>query len=115
MSSCDGSYRVFTSRILARAQDGSTSVEVYPGRLVTFRIRTDFTDISSIAHTLRTAAGEPVLEGDGAFWDGRLGPAGPDPALSQHILDCRMFEPGGMGFTHPLPAGWSRSSRRSRP
>jgi hypothetical protein len=71
---------------------------------VTFRIHTDFTDVSSVAYSLRTAAGAPVTEGDGAFWDGRLGPAGKDP-LSLHILDCRMFESGGMGFTHPLAAG----------
>ena len=45
-----------------------------------------------------------VLEGDGPFWDGQIGPAGKDP-LSRHILDCRMSENGGMGFTHPLPSG----------
>ena len=104
ISSCDGSYRVYTSRDVMTVRKGSTSVHVHPGRLVTFRVDTDFTDISSIAHQLRTTSGNEVTEGDGAFWDGQLGPAGKDP-LSLHVLDCRMFESGGLGFTHPLPPG----------
>jgi len=104
IDSCDGSYRVRAPSPLASVRQGSLSIDVYPGRLVTARIASDFTRVASIAHTLRTASGQRVLEGDGAFWDGKIGPAGKDP-LSRHILDCRMFESGGMGFTHPLEPG----------
>jgi hypothetical protein len=104
IDSCDGSFRVVSPDPIATTQQGATSVQIFPGRLVTARIRTDFARVSSIAHTLRTAGGEPVLEADSPFWDGKMGPAGKDP-LSRHILGCRMFESGGMGFTHPLPPG----------
>ena len=79
-------------------------MEVYPGRLVTARIAVDFTVASIVADSLRTAAGDTVLEGDAEFWDGQLGPAGSDP-MSRHLLGCRMVESGGMGYTHPLPPG----------
>jgi GWxTD domain-containing protein len=104
IDSCDGSYRVRSPAPAASVTRGHTSVDVYPGGLVTARIAVDFAQVASIAHSVRTARGEQVLEGDGAFWDGQIGPAGKDP-LSRHILDCRMFESGGMGFTHPLPSG----------
>ena len=104
IDSCDGSYRIRSPPPAASTKRGHTSVDVYPGGLVTARVATDFAQVASIAHSLRTARGEPVLEGDGPFWDGQIGPAGKDP-LSRHILDCRMFETGGMGFTHPLPSG----------
>ena len=60
--------------------------------------------MASIAERLRTQDGGPVLENDVPIFEGRLGPAGNDP-LSRHLLGCRMFETGGMGFTHPLPPG----------
>ena len=91
-------------RPISVVQNRMTSVEVAAERFVTVRIHTGFTDVASIAHTLRTAGGAAVREGDAAFWDGKIGPAGKDP-LSRHILGCRMFEAGGMGFTHPLPPG----------
>jgi GWxTD domain-containing protein len=104
IDSCDGSFRMVSPAAMATFRVGATSVDVGPERFVTVRIRTDFRDVSSIAHRLRTAGGSAVLEGDAPFWDGQIGPAGKDP-LSRHILGCRMFESGGMGFTHPLAPG----------
>ncbi|HTM04084.1 MAG TPA: GWxTD domain-containing protein [Vicinamibacterales bacterium] len=103
IDSCDGSFRIVSPTPIATIRSGMTSVEVAAERFVTVRIHTGFTDVASIAHTLRTG-GAAVLEADAAFWDGKIGPAGKDP-LSRHILGCRMFETGGMGFTHPLPPG----------
>jgi GWxTD domain-containing protein len=104
IDSCDGSYRVLSPSPLTSVAQGPTFVDVYPAHLVTARIVVDFNKVASIAHSLRSARGEAVLEGDAAFWDGRIGPAGKDP-LSRHFLDCRLFENGSMGFTHPLAPG----------
>jgi GWxTD domain-containing protein len=104
IDSCDGAYRVVSPAPLASVTQGHTSVQVYPGRLVTARIAVDFTSAASVAHNLRTAAGAMVVEGDAAVWDGQFGPAGKDP-MSRHILGCRLFESGGLGYTHPLPPG----------
>jgi hypothetical protein len=65
----------------------------------------DFSQAASVAHSLERPTGEPVPFEEAAMLGmGQLGPAGSDP-LSQHLLTCRMFEPGGMGFTQPLPPG----------
>ena len=104
IQTCDGSYRILSPKPIGEERSGNTSVQVYPWRFATARIRVDFARTSSIAHTLRTAAGAEVLEGDGAFWDGQIGPAGKD-ALALHLLDCRLFDTEGWGFTHPLAVG----------
>ena len=104
VDSCDGSYRVRAPEPTTTFTGTRTTIEVYPARFVTARIAVDFTTTAIVTHKLRTANGQPVLENDAAFWDGQIGPAGADP-LSKHLLGCRMFDPGGMGFTHPLPPG----------
>ena len=102
--SCDGSYRILSPSPIASFKAATTSVDVYPRRFVTVRIPVEFSRVASIAESLRTRDGGPVLENDVPVFEGRLGPAGSDP-LSKHLLGCRMFETGGMGFTHPLPPG----------
>ena len=102
--SCDGSYRILSPLPIASFKAASTVVHVHPRRFVTAWIPVDFSKVASVAERLRTRDGGPVLENDVPIFDGRLGPAGNDP-LSRHLLGCRMFETGGMGFTHPLPPG----------
>jgi GWxTD domain-containing protein len=104
IDSCDGSYRILSPAPIATFKGVTTSVQVYPRGFITAWIPVDFTKATSVEQMLRTTTGEAVLEADQAFFDGQLGPAGNDP-LSKHLLGCRMFEPGGMGFTHPIPPG----------
>jgi GWxTD domain-containing protein len=105
ISACDGSYRIFSPAPIATARGTFTSIQVYPRRFVTVSIAVDFSQAASVAHSLERPTGEPVPFEEAAMLGmGQLGPAGSDP-LSQHLLTCRMFEPGGMGFTQPLPTG----------
>jgi GWxTD domain-containing protein len=113
--SCDGSYRIISPSAIASFQgvnqsprlDGRLShpfVQVFRRRFITVSIPVDFASAASVAWTLRTRSGDPVLENDDPILEGQLGPANNEP-LSKHFLDCRMFGAGGMGFTHPVPAG----------
>jgi GWxTD domain-containing protein len=103
VDSCDGSYRILSPPV-ASFKAGSVSVQVYPGRFVTVRIPVDFSKTASVAQMLRTPNGEPVLENEVPIFELQLGPARNEP-LSKHLLNCRMFETSGMGFTHPIPPG----------
>lgn len=105
IASCDGTYRIFSPAPTATARGTFTSIQVYPRRFVTVSIAVDFSQTASVAHSLERPTGEPVPFEEAAMLGmGQLGPAGSDP-LSQHLLACRMFEPNGMGYTQPLPAG----------
>jgi hypothetical protein len=105
ISSCDGTYRIFSPAPIATTRGTFTSIQVYPRRFVTVSIAVDFAQTASVAHSLERPTGEPVPFEEAAMLSmGTLGPAGRDP-LSQHLLACRMFEPNGMGFTQPLPPG----------
>jgi GWxTD domain-containing protein len=112
VSSCDGSYRIWSPAPIALARGAFTSVQVFPRRFVTVSLTVDFSLTASVAHTLEKPDGEQVPFEEGAMLSaGQIGPAGSDP-LSQHLLGCRMFEPNGMGFTQPLPPGsYTMSSR----
>jgi GWxTD domain-containing protein len=104
ISSCDGSYRIL-SPPLASFEAATTSVQVHPRRFTTASIRVDFSRAVSVGWMLRTRAGEPVLDNDVPILEGQLGPARSNEPLSQHLLGCRMFETGGMGFTRVVPVG----------
>jgi GWxTD domain-containing protein len=105
ISACDGSYRIFSPAPVATTRGTFTTIQVYTGRFVTVSIAIDFSQTASVAHSLERPNGEPVPFEEAAMLSmGQLGPAGSDP-LSQHLLACRMFEPGGMGFTQPMPPG----------
>jgi len=102
--SCDGSYRILSPPPVASFKGISTSVQVYPQGFITAAIPVDFSQAASVAHKLRMRNGSPVAGEYAPIFESQLGPAGNDP-MSQHLLGCRMFETGGMGFTHPLPPG----------
>jgi hypothetical protein len=102
--SCDGSYRIL-SNPSASFKAASTSVRVYPHRFITAHIPVEFSRVVRVAWILRTSAGRPVLENDVSILEGELGPARNNEPLSMHLLACRMFETGGMGFTRVVPAG----------
>ena len=105
IASCDGTYRIFSPAPTATARGTFTSIQVYPRRFVTVTIAVDFSQTSSVAHSLERPSGEPVPFEEAAMLSaGQIGPAGTDP-LSPHLLACRMFEPNGMGYTQPLPPG----------
>jgi GWxTD domain-containing protein len=105
ISPCDGSYRILTPRPLASFEAATTSVQVYPRRLTTALIRVDFSRAVSVGWVLRSSSGEPVLENEVPILEGELGPARNNEPLSQHLLGCRMFDTGGMGFTRIVPVG----------
>jgi GWxTD domain-containing protein len=105
ISSCDGSYRILSPTPLASFREANTSVHVYPRLFTTASIRIDFSRAVSVGWMLRNRAGEPVLDNDVPVLEGELGQARNNEPLSQHLLGCRMFETGGMGFTHILPVG----------
>ena len=105
IASCDGTYRICSPAPTATARGAFTSIQVYPRRFVTVSIAVDFSQTASVAHSLEKPGGEPVPFEEAAMLSaGQIGPAGTDP-LSRHLLACRMFEPNGMGYTQPLPAG----------
>ena len=90
---------------VASFEAATTSVQVYPKRFTTASVRVDFSRAVSVGWMLRNSAGEPVLENDVPILEGELGPARNNEPLSQHLLGCRMFETGGMGFTRVMPVG----------
>jgi GWxTD domain-containing protein len=105
ISSCDGTYRIFSPAPIATVRGTFTTIQVYPGRFVTVSIAIDVSQTASVSHSLERPHGEPVpFEEASMLSTGQLGPAGSDP-LSLHLLACRMFGPGGMGFTQPMPPG----------
>jgi hypothetical protein len=96
---------------MATARGAFTTVQVYARRFVTVSIAVEFSQTASVAHALQRQDGTGVLSEEELMLTGQIGPAGADP-LSRHLLGCRMFEPNGMGFTQPLPAGsYTMSSR----
>jgi len=105
ISACDGSYRILSPMPLASFQAATASVQVYPRRFTTASLRLDFSRTVSVGWMLRNSAGEPVLENEVPILEGELGPARNNEPLSQHLLGCRMFETGGMGFTRVMPVG----------
>ena len=106
IDSCDGSFRVVSPGPIATFRHGATSVEVYPGRLVTARIGVaDFTRVTR--RRAHTAVGE---------WRTRIGRAMPRSGMERSVrrgrIRCRATSrvagcsrAAGMGFTHPLAAG----------
>ena len=104
VSSCDGAYRIFSPAPIATARGAFTSIQVYARRFVTVSIAVDFSQTASVAHALERTDGNANRSDEEMMLTGQIGPAGTDP-LSRHLLGCRMFEPNGMGFTQPLPAG----------
>ena len=104
IDSCDGSYRILSAP-MAYFKDGTTSVQVYPGRFITVSIPMNFSEVSSVEWMLRTRNGEPVVEDDFPILEGQFGPSRANQPLSLHLLGCRMFENSGMGFSHRVPPG----------